>query len=293
MKFFIPSTVDALHTNDTISFHQKFSNYYAYDDGSAEIGFGLDPMAGGNYKMAAKFTLNVADSVRAMDIFFDPIINVDLIKNAPFNILVWADSSGKPGNIIYTDSLRYAYFPVDSLINGATIKRQNSLLRYQFKHAVHLPAGTTFYLGINQIYDNPEITVGFDRNTDFHKNMFYNADGAHWYPFPGDLDVDYRGSLMIRPVFGDSLQTLSINKINNISPTINLYPNPAADYVFIQSDNIICKVVITDLLGNELLQQTDNSIKKINTLSLQSGVYLIKAFTNKGFANTQKLIIAR
>jgi len=61
----------------------------------------------------------------------------------------------------------------------------------------------------------------------------------------------------------------------------------------IQSDDVISKVVITDLLGNIVLQQNDDSIKKINTLSLQSGVYLVKALTNKGFTDTQKLIIAR
>jgi len=294
MKFYVPNTPDNIHQNDTITFHQNFSNYYAYDDGSAEAAFGNDPTGIANYKMAAKFTLNVADSIRAMDIFFEPVVDVDNVKNAPFNILVWADNGGVPGSILYTDSLRYAFFAEDSLKNGATIiKRENSFLRYQFKKAWHLAAGTTFYVGINQIFDSPEISVGFDRNYDFHKNFFYNADGANWYVLPGDLDADYRGSLMIRPVFGDSLQTLAINKIKNISPTINLYPNPAADYVIIQSDNIISKVVITDLLGNELLQQTDNSIKKINTLSLQSGVYLIKAFTDKGFTDTQKLIIAR
>ena len=230
MKFFVDN-VDGLPANDTITFHQKFSNYYAYDDGSAEAGFGIDPGPGGpgSYKSAAKFTLNVGDNLRAMDIFFDPIIDVDLLKNSPFNIMVWADNNGLPGGVIYTDSLRYPYFPLDSAINGG-IKRENVFLRYQLRNNVPLQAGTTFYIGINQIYNNPEITVGFDKNYDAHRNFFYNADGTNWYVLPGDLDEDYRGSLMIRPVFGDSLHTLAINKINNSSSAkISLYPNPAAD----------------------------------------------------------------
>ncbi|HXD91812.1 MAG TPA: T9SS type A sorting domain-containing protein [Bacteroidia bacterium] len=292
MKFFMSPSVDAFPNNDTITFHQKFSNYYAYDDGSAEAGFGIDPGGAGNYKTAASFTLNVADTLRAMDIFFEPVIDVDLLKNVPFNIIVWADNAGVPGNVIYTDTMRYIYFPTDSAINGK-IKRENSFLRYQFRNAVPLPTGSIFYLGINQIYDSPEITIGFDRNYDFHHSMFYNADGTNWYVFPGDLDPDYQGSLMIHPVFGDSLQTLAINKFKNTATNISLYPNPAADCVFIQSSDVISNVVITDLLGNIVLQQTDDSIKKINTLSLQSGVYLVKALTNKGFTDTQKLIIAK
>jgi hypothetical protein len=292
-KFFI-SSIDTLHNNDTITFNQTFNNYYAYDDGSAETGAGIDlgPGGPGNYKTAARFTLNVADTLHAMDIFFDPLINVDLIKNAPFNILVWADNNGVPGNIIYTDSLRYVYFPADSLINGL-IKRENNFLRYQFRDSVPLAAGTTFYIGINQIYNEPEITIGFDRNTDFHKNMFYNSNGTNWYVYPGDLDADYRGSLMIRPVFGTYQQTVSIDKYKSTSASINIYPNPATDEVYIQSENTISKIVVTDLLGNVVLQQVANSVQKINTLSLQSGVYLIKAFTDKGFADTQKLIIAK
>ncbi len=290
MKFFVHS-VDTIPTNDTIIFHQKFSNYYAYDDGSAEVGFGIDPGASGNYSMAARFVTHVADNLRAMDIFFDPVIDVVAMQSAPFNIVVWANNKGMPGNILYTDSLRYVYFPADSA--GSIIHRENNMLRYQFRDSVPISAGDTFFLGINQIYDLPEITVGFDRNTDFHHNMFYNADGVNWYVFPGDLDNDYRGSLMIHPVFGDSLQTLSINKINAPSANISLYPNPATDYVYIQSDNTISKIIITDLLGNVVLQQTDNSIKKINTLALPSGVYFIKAYTDKGFTDTKKFIIAK
>src|SRR6185437_12245498 len=267
MKFFITHSVDQFPANDTITFHQKFSNYYAYDDGSAEAGIGIDlgPGGPGNYQMAAKFTVNVGDTLHAMDIFFEPVIDVDVLKTSPFNIIVWADNAGQPGNIIYTDSIRYPYFPVDSMVNGL-IKRENSFLRYQFRKPVIIGAGSTFYLGINQIYNEPEITVGFDMNYDFHNNFFTSSDdGATWYVLPGDLDADYRGSIMIRPVFGDSLQTLStasINKLNNTtSANISLYPNPAADYVVIQSSDAISNIVITDLLGNIVLQQTDESIK--------------------------------
>ena len=297
MKFYLDQASDNNYGNDTISFKQTFSNYYAYDDGSAEAGFGIGSDNGsGNYQTASRFTLNNADTLRAVDIFFDPIADVDLIKTAPFNILILTDNAaapGTPGNVIYTDSSRYAYFPPDTVVPG-TQPRENHFSRYQLKAPIMLGAGTTFYIVLAATFPNPQINVGFDMNTDFHHNMFYNADGVNWYVFPGDLDPDYRGSLMVRPVFGDSLETLSIKDYaSKNKASFTLYPNPAQDYVAIQSESNIAKIVVTDLLGNIILQQTASSIKTINTLSLQSGVYLIKAFTDKGFADTQKLIITR
>ena len=301
VKFYFTAGNDIVPQNDSVVFQQKFSNYYAYDDGSAEYGFGLESQNGlGNYKIAASYTLNVADTLRALDIFFDPEIDVSSVQNSPFHLMVWADNGGVPGNVIYGDTLvRNPYFavhPTDSTVPAP--HRENQFLRYQFPGAIPLAAGTVFYVGILQVYASPAIPIGFDRNTDFHHHMFYcvpnppNADT--WNVFPGDLDPDYQGSLMIHPVFGDSAETASIKKYNNNTlATIALYPNPAADYVFIQSDNIISKVVITDLLGNIVLQQTEHSVQKINTLSLPAGAYLVKAFTDKGFTNTQKLIISK
>ena len=95
-------------------------------------------------------------------------------------------------------------------------------------------------------------------------------------------------------MFGDSLLALGIKKYNNtISANIMVYPNPAADEVFIQSDNTITKIVVTDLIGNLVIQQTENPVQRINTTSLQNGAYLIKAFTDKGLTDTKKLIISR
>ncbi|HEX7412740.1 MAG TPA: T9SS type A sorting domain-containing protein, partial [Bacteroidia bacterium] len=115
-----------------------------------------------------------------------------------------------------------------------------------------------------------------------------------WFVFPGDALPSYRGALMMHPVFGDSLQALGIKKYNNtVSANINVYPNPATDEVFIQSENTISKIVLTDLLGNIVIQQSEQAVHAINTASLQNGAYLIKAFTDKGLTDTKKLIIVR
>ncbi|MEO8760759.1 MAG: T9SS type A sorting domain-containing protein [Bacteroidia bacterium] len=287
IKYYL-KTADNIPSNDTAYFHQIFNNYYAYDDGSAEAGFGICS----DY-VAVKYTLNKPDVLRSMDIFFEPVLDVKFLETTSFRMVVWADSAGFPrtNNPIYKDTIdRYPYFATDTVMPGT--QRINAFLRYQLQVPQPLNGGTTFYIGIIPNSNNL-LAIGFDRNTNFYQNMFRHTGGA-WYVFPAAAISDYGGSLMMRPVLGDSLSALGIKEYAPKSKAnFTLYPNPAQDYVFIQSESNIAKVVVTDLLGNTILQQTGAAIKTINTLSLQSGVYLIKAFTDKGFTDTQKLIIAR
>ena len=46
--------------NDSIGFNQVFSNYYAYDDGTAEKAYALDAIGG---QLAVRFLLAKADTL--------------------------------------------------------------------------------------------------------------------------------------------------------------------------------------------------------------------------------------
>ncbi|MEA3504693.1 MAG: hypothetical protein U9R32_05785, partial [Bacteroidota bacterium] len=54
--------------NDTLTRMQILSNYYAYDDGTAEAGYGLTPAGA---QLAYRFTLNEPDTLRAVKMFFN------------------------------------------------------------------------------------------------------------------------------------------------------------------------------------------------------------------------------
>ncbi|MBS1647950.1 MAG: T9SS type A sorting domain-containing protein [Bacteroidetes bacterium] len=293
-KFYLqqPSQLPFLFVNDTIKFNQIFGNYYAYDDGSAEAGFGIC-----NDYVAVKYTLNVADTLRAMDIFFDPIYDVKYLKTTSFNINVWGDNGGVPNNTpMYADTLtRYPYFPADTTLPGVPL-RVNNFLRYQFVKPVILPAGTTFYIGVVPNSYNP-LAVGFDKNNNFYQNMFRYTSGA-WYVFPAALYPDYTGSLMIRPVFGDSAATASIQKYSAQNNSVKLVPNPAATNVQVSILNdLITEVKIYDMLGNEVLQNTkpglQNGTAQIDVSDIANGAYIVKVLSNKGYVSTQKLLISR
>lgn len=60
---------DLIQYNDSISFVQEVSNYYAYDDGSAEAAYFLQTAGA---KLAYRYDLLGADSLRAIRIYFNP-----------------------------------------------------------------------------------------------------------------------------------------------------------------------------------------------------------------------------
>ncbi|OFY76469.1 MAG: hypothetical protein A2265_07020, partial [Bacteroidetes bacterium RIFOXYA12_FULL_33_9] len=85
--------------NDTLNYYQKFYNYYAYDDGSAEAGFGMDGQQTENAKAAVKFRAHKQDTLQAIQAYFNQTLNSE--SKVYVLITVWDDNSGMPGEIIY------------------------------------------------------------------------------------------------------------------------------------------------------------------------------------------------
>ncbi len=73
---------------------------------------------------------------------------------------------------------------------------------------------------------------------------------------------------------------------------ITLYPNPVLNSLYIDNLVDIQRVVITNVLGNEI-QIFDATYKKnliINTLDLHSGIYFVNFHTNEGIVKSMKMI---
>ena len=99
LKFKINHVVfdeDSVSIGDTIVFNQEFNNYFAYDDGTAEAGYGLTPAGA---RLAYKFETAKADTLRGVRMFFNKTVNNE--NNDLFHIGVWNDNNGVPGNMIY------------------------------------------------------------------------------------------------------------------------------------------------------------------------------------------------
>ncbi|MDX9812854.1 MAG: hypothetical protein RBU28_10725, partial [Bacteroidales bacterium] len=76
--------------NDTLRYEQVFGNYFAYDDGTAEGGYGINGLGSGNAMVACRFESFLQDTVRAVSICFnDSYLNSN---RRLFDIVIWDDA---------------------------------------------------------------------------------------------------------------------------------------------------------------------------------------------------------
>ncbi len=259
--------------NDTISRVIEFHNYYSFDDGSAEMGYGLFGEGTIGATIAQKFYNYKADTLKGVMIYFNRTYND--ANDKPFRLMVWSDDNGKPGNVIYQkNSVRPKF--TDSL---------NKFSVYRIEPLV-IPAGN-FYIGWMQ--ENQDmLNVGFDMNTDNKSRLFYNMYGD-WE------NTQKEGTLMIRPILGKMHQIPT-----NVTPiptnqNISVYPNPAKDNISIKVDNDaeIAAIQIINSVGNVVLSQNYYSQEPINIQNIPTGLYIVKVCPKKGKCITSKLLIVR
>ncbi len=270
---------DSWKNNDTVVQIQPLYNYYAYDDGSAEAGYYLNVNGA---KTALRFTLNVTDTLQAMDIFFDPIIQGNLIQNSSFRMMVWGDAVGQPGTVLLRDSsmlpkyLQYGY---------------NKIPRYAFTSPLVLGPGT-YYFGVQQLLAQ-QLNIGFDRNINHNNALFYDISGI-WN------QSAIVGSLMIHPIFGRPAYAVGINENKPMvsESVIKIYPNPAGDLLNIsvekQNSDENFSIDIYSSLGEKIMESNlSEPITQINTANFSVGIYFIALRQKNVIVSNQKLIISR
>ncbi len=271
LKYISPST-DTNQFNDTIRFYQRFYNYFAYDDGSPEAGYGLKPAYS---RLAYQFTLNHADTLQAMQMFFNQTLNNSSQKY--FYLMVWDDDNGQPGDVIYKESVVQPEYEIG--IN----KFHNYVLNYP------VPVSGTFYVGWQQT-TNDNLNLGFDRNKNNQARIFVNIFGT-WE------NSIYEGSLLIRPVMGSDPNPHQGFSEISAGIYLNIFPNPAQDYLHIDVSTEGFQIRKTDLR----IQIMNNmgevfAIKpfeeRIRLHQLPSGLYFISVFDIHGnFRESRKFIL--
>ncbi len=268
-------TGDINHNNDTLRRTQSFGNYYAYDDGTAEEGFALN--ASQTAELAEQFTLQKPDTLRCIDIYFDPLWTDESLYT--FNFKVWADNAGQPGTELYSGPFLSPEY-THSWIGP------NNFIRYQIPALYLTPQ--TFYIGYQQ-NTIQGLNIGVDKMTNSQYQIFYNTTGT-WYNSP------YPGSLMMHPVFG-TFQELS-SGVNNIAQNnieFSIYPNPANDllYVNYKSTNSSEKISysVIDIYGRTIINHPEpaEGQQAIDISALAEGVYFIR-LTNGKTITTNKFI---
>ena len=274
-----PDPNPLFRSNDSIQFDQLFSNYYAYDNGTAESGIGINGNPG---SYAVQFKLNVADTLRGMQIYFNPVINGANLKL--IDLHVWDDSFGKPGKMKDTLGILPTY-------SG----NLNEFNTYWFETPIRVDAttfpGLIFYIGWTQT-NGDNLNIGFDRYTNSQEKRFFNVNG-NWEM---STDANNYGSVMMRPIIG-SANPLNIEK-PLAAEQLRIQPNPVTDgnliiklpaqWKDISENTLEVKIVS----ANGSLVYSGGFSNPVNVSGLQPGFYMVLLTdTRSGRKASAKMVI--
>lgn len=213
----IGSNSSIIKSNDTIKRRYVFYNQYAYDDGTAEYGYGLNTNGG---RIAYRFISTRADSLRGVSLSFIPI-KTDVSREL-FTLMVWKSipepGTGKGEQLIYQSNFQKPKYQ----------RFYNGFVNYEFDSAIAI--SDTFYIGWQQNTDKV-LSLGLDRNDTANSNMFYNVTGT-WQ------SSGIPGAWMMRPILGKRTN-LKIPTLELQRESISVYPNPAQDQLFISGLNTL------------------------------------------------------
>ncbi len=271
--------------NDTIRNVQRFSDYYAYDDGTAEWAWGLANTPGG--EMAMQFTTTKDDSLQGAYIFFAQM--VEEVSLHLFSLAVWNDNAGQPGTLIYQKIDQRPIYDTTGVNAFHYYRFDSSILSTPAPLSLH--AGT-YYIGWIQV-DGTSLNIGLDENSNWDSTKLFFNTTNYWQP------SSIYGTVMIRPVFGSSMDLGVKDKDNQLAATLDIYPNPASNKInlrwtskeHIQAENLLTEIF--DTQGRLLLSHIGYQ-QEIDITSISEGFYFAKITDTKSAASfTKKLIINR
>ena len=252
---------------DSMVYRQGFYNYYAYDDGIPEMGYGVEPANG---RFAVKFELADFDTIQGVQLLFNHTLND--ANNKFFDIAIWKEENGRPGEEIYRLSGQRPQWG----------DQPYQFQYYKFDRLVMLSG--IFYIGIVQ-QSSGLINIGFDASIDNSQYNFYNVNGS-W------LQSEKHGSVMIRPVVGPSYY-IGVDEHEVQASNLELYPNPASNVLNINVKNglEVVQTSIYDLVGRRLYQGVFEPV--VSVADFVEGMYFISLTTADGQIITQKFIIKK
>ena len=266
--------MDFCTANDTCIYEQKFYNYYAYDDGTAEYGYCLNNQYNIAF-LAMKFSVRVPDSLCGIQMWFNHTKN-DENKDAMFSIVVWEDDNGQPGNKIYTMEANQPAFANKFL----------DFVEYPLEEKI-LVSGN-IWIGFEQ-QGNVQLNIGFDQNTDAREFVKFNTRGI-W-----ETSV-FKGTPMLRPVLGKSLK-LNMDCCEKTKTKTIIAPNPTTGVLRIeiagQARNDVISIDVFDVFGRKVSPHhliTSSSHHLINISHLSSGIYFVRILKENNTVETHKII---
>ena len=259
--------------NDTVIHEQLFKDYYAYDDGTAEIGYGLRGSGSAGGLVALKFNSYQPDLLGGAYISFNQV-NDSLNLGYYFKLVVWEVlADGSPGSVIWEDEN-------DFKVEYPTT--YPGYVKYEFSEPV--PVDGPFFIGWKQ-YNQYMLNVGLDlNNRSSPAVMYYNLQ-------PDWRLSDRKGIMLFRPFIYD--ETTGITKSNEASFSLQVYPNPAKDVIYFKIPevdiNANLRIEIIDASGR-LIRQIETHSRSLDISDLSQGIYYIRTISGSIIYHSKILI---
>jgi len=250
--------------NDTIRTRYNLSSYYAYDDGIAEYGAGLN-QTGAYLAFEYLFKSTTPDTLIYVDIYFPQFGDN---SNQSIQLEVRSNLTDAASSILYRQTVQVQ--------RGA----QNKFTRYKIDPAVVIKGN--FYVGWKQL-SSASIPVGLDKNTNNANKMFYNTTGA-W-----TQNTLVNGSMMIRPGFGRPLGSGPVTGLER-TRFAPVYPNPNRGQFYLPSGAEQIQVI--DLMGRLVPMETSvNDQSVMIQLGAPANGLLVVRYLLQGRTVSDKIMV--
>jgi hypothetical protein len=245
--------VDDYPVNDTLRYTQDFHNYYSYDDGTAELGYGINGIGA---QLAYKFQVLQSDTLRAVQFFFTQLglsVSSQLVKLA-----VWSGSSAPSGAPVYEEFNQTPNY-TDSI---------NGFYNY-LTDPVYLAAGTYFFGWVQN--STTILNLGLDINTPADQSKKFINTTGNW------VNSQLPGMWMIRPVFSSTPIDVGV-PVKPEPETFSLFPVPARDIVNIRyqgHDTSVLRISMFDASGRMLMREQAFT-ESIDVSNFENGLYILQ-----------------
>ncbi|MBO0935207.1 T9SS type A sorting domain-containing protein [Fibrella sp. HMF5335] len=255
-----------LRQNDTISGVTVLDNYYAYDDGSAEVVKQINQRLA---RVAVRFVNNLPDAVTGIRINIVPTRRDQTGQQVVFGIYNDTGNGVPAPRPVAQKSFSLTYAAA-----------RNGFVDYRFDYPVDVR--DTFYVAFSQL-DDPPIPVGFDRNSPFRNQIYINL-GNSW-----DVSPDRDGALMIRPLMNNGPSAV-ITATEPVLP-LSVFPNPTNSTVNWPATTAT-QLDVLDVVGRPVLSMPlTTGQTRADLGQLPDGFYLLRFTDPQGPPRTSKLLI--
>jgi hypothetical protein len=257
-------------TNDTLSYRIDLGHAFAYDDGSAEFGWGINKKFG---KFAYQFEAFKAWEMNAVDIHIAKVGRK--LTQGGFRIGIYQsiDTANSANDKVL---LAPIYFPI------AYTEVRDGMQRLYLGQTVSIPQGK-FYMIVEQLTDEL-LPIGFDTHRNSTDQMWVNLGGTNWKPVR-----NFSGSLMLRPVQEPSSVTGLPEELAKQQEDW-VYPNPSNGHInwHLPIEYLAVYNTAGLLVFSAKPAQTQQSLQ---LSKLPSGLYLLKIEGRNGETYSQRILL--